>query len=131
MLEWKDEYSVGIELIDTQHKRLFEIGNQAYELLNNDFYLDKYDRIVQILKELKQYTIYHFKSEEDYMLSISYKKYFSQKVEHDDFIKKINDVNLDKIDKDQDAYIRDLLAFIFDWILDHILKKDMMIKSGN
>ncbi|MDP4091436.1 MAG: hemerythrin domain-containing protein, partial [Bacillota bacterium] len=108
MLKWKDEYSIGVELIDAQHKHLFEIGNEAYELLNNDTYLDKYDRIVQVLMDLKQYTIYHFKSEEDYMLSISYRKYFSQKVEHEDFIKKINEVNLEHIDKDQDGYIREL-----------------------
>jgi hemerythrin len=129
MLKWKDEYSIGVELLDAQHKHLFEIGNEAFELLTDEMRVDKYDRIVQVLKDLKQYTIYHFKCEEDFMQSISYKKLFSQKVDHDEFIKKINGVNLEHIDEDQNEYLKELLAFIFDWILDHILTKDMLIKD--
>lgn len=129
MLTWKDEYSIGIELIDTQHKHLFEIGNSAYELLNSDFCVDKYDRIVQVIEDLSQYTKFHFKSEEDYMLGIKYRQYFSQKVEHDDFIEKINAIKLDQIDINQKKYIEDLLAFIFNWIVEHILKKDNLIKA--
>lgn len=126
---WKDEYCIGIDKIDNQHKHLFEIGNRAYDLLNDQFRLDKYDRIVEIIEELRQYTIYHFKSEEEYMQSISYKKFFSQKVQHDYFIKKINEVDLSEIDENQDAYLKDLLAFVFEWILKHILEEDKMINS--
>lgn len=126
---WKDEYCIGIDKIDNQHKHLFEIGNRAYDLLNDQFRLDKYDRIVEIIEELRQYTIYHFKSEEEYMQSISYKKFFSQKVQHDYFIKKINEVDLSEIDENQDAYLNDLLAFVFEWILKHILEEDKMINS--
>ncbi|HCW05722.1 MAG TPA: bacteriohemerythrin [Clostridium sp.] len=129
MLMWKDEYCIGIDKIDNQHKHLFEIGNRAYDLLNDQFRLDKYDRIVEIIEELRQYTIYHFKSEEEYMQSISYKKFFSQKVQHDYFIKKINEVDLSEIDENQDAYLKDLLAFVFEWILKHILEEDKMINS--
>jgi len=129
MLTWKDEYSIGIDLIDAQHKHLFEIGNSAYELLNSDFCVDKYDRIVAIIQDLSQYTKFHFKSEEDYMLQIKYRQYFSQKVEHDDFIEKIYAVKLDQIDINQEKYIEDLLVFIFNWIVEHILKKDKLIKA--
>ena len=130
MLKWKDEYSIGVELLDSQHKHLFEIGNEAFELLTDEMRVDKYDRIIQVLQDLKQYTIYHFKCEEEFMQSISYKKFFSQKVDHDEFIKKINAVNLEKIDENQNEYLKELLAFIFDWILDHILTKDMLIKEA-
>lgn len=129
MLVWKDKYSVAVELIDEQHKHLFEIGNNAYKLLRDDLCLDKYDRIVEIIEELRQYTRFHFKAEEQYMLKIGSKQYKSQKIAHDNFIKKINSVKLDNIDKDQKKYIEDLLAFIFNWILDHILEKDKLIKE--
>lgn len=130
MLKWKEEYCIGIDLLDAQHKHLFEIGNEAYELLNDSMRVDKYDKIVLVLADLKQYTIYHFKCEEDYMQSIAYRKFFSQKVDHDEFIKKINGVVLEHIDENQDEYLKELLAFIFDWILDHILTKDMLIKEA-
>ena len=121
MINWKEEYRIGIKLIDEQHKKLFELANKAFDLLKDDFYIDKYDDIIMILKELKNYAIYHFKSEEDYMESIKYRKILSHKVEHDDFIQKIEEVDIDKIDENQDKYILDLLEFIVNWIDKHIL----------
>ncbi|AGA67708.1 hemerythrin-like metal-binding domain-containing protein [Desulfitobacterium dichloroeliminans LMG P-21439] len=129
MLKWKEEYSIGVAVIDEQHMRLFEIGNQIYDLLENYLLPDKYDKIVTIILELKDYTIYHFKTEEDYMLKIKYPGYFKQKVAHDDFIKEIESIDLDAIDQDQDGHTRKLLNFIFDWVLDHILKSDFGIKE--
>ncbi|WPC39643.1 hemerythrin family protein [Clostridium sp. JS66] len=130
MLEWKDKYSIGVELIDEQHKHLFEIGNKAVKLLKNDFYIDKYDKIIEIIQELCEYTEFHFKAEEGYMLKIGSKQYESQKIEHDAFIKKINSVDLNKIDSDQQKYLEDLLAFVFNWIIEHILQKDKLIKEN-
>ncbi|MHB8124933.1 MAG: bacteriohemerythrin [Desulfitobacteriaceae bacterium] len=129
MLQWKEEYSIGVELIDEQHKHLFKIGNKIYDLLENYFYKDKYDKIVGIINELSEYTRYHFKTEEDYMLQIKYPQYFKQKVEHDDFIQKIEEIDLGDLDENQDKYIRDILTFVFNWILEHILKKDKLIKA--
>lgn len=76
MITWKEEYSMGVEHIDNQHKHLVEIANKAYEVLKNDLYIDKFDKIVEILKELEDYTVYHFASEEEYMKQIGYEGYF-------------------------------------------------------
>lgn len=127
MLKWNDEYSTGIPLIDAQHKQLFEIGNSAIELLNNYTRLNKYPEIVQIVEDLFQYTKYHFKCEEIYMLENNYAGYSNQKVEHDNFIKKLDSYNLYKLDSNHDKYIMELILFVFNWILDHILKKDKLI----
>lgn len=130
MIKWKDNYNIGLDNIDEQHKKLFEIANTTYELLKNEFSVDKYDKIVQILIELKNYTIYHFQSEEEYMLSIEYKKFISHKAEHNDFIKKLNEVNLDNIDENQDKYLMETLEFVVNWITDHILLKDKLISQN-
>jgi hemerythrin len=124
MFNWKNDYETGVELIDEQHKKLFEIANRAYQLFKNDFYIDKYDRIVQIIEELKDYTVFHFTSEEEYMLKVGYKRFLSHKVEHDDFITKFQDIDLKRIDKGQNDYILELLNFIYKWIDEHILVKD-------
>lgn len=124
---WKDEYLIGIEEIDEQHKKLFEIANRAYDLLKNDIYVDKYDRIVAIIDELKDYTVFHFNSEEKYMESIGYKRLFSQKIEHGKFIERLDKINLDDIDNNQDEYIMSILQFVVDWIENHILTTDKLI----
>ncbi|MBL4932143.1 bacteriohemerythrin [Clostridium paridis] len=124
MFEWKKEYEVGIERIDEEHKKLFDIANKGYSLLKNDLYLDKYDRIMDIVHELKDYAQFHFSAEEEYLKSIGYKKLFTHKMEHDYFIDKISSVDLSKIDSNQDKYITEILDFMVQWIKEHILDKD-------
>lgn len=129
MFKWKSEYEVGIQLIDEQHQKLFEIADRAYELLTNDLYIDKYDKIIEVISELKDYTVYHFQAEEEYMIQTRYKKYFSHKVEHDDFIKKVKEIDLYSIDNMQNQYLRELLRFIIGWIEKHILEIDKQLST--
>lgn len=126
MIEWRDEFSVGNDDIDTQHKKLFQIAGKAYTLLKDDLMTDKYDQIIGILQELKDYTVYHFSFEEEYMKSIGYKKLLSHKVLHDDFVERINNVNLNALDENQSKYIMETLDFIVSWIGEHILGNDKL-----
>jgi len=127
MFEMKDKYKTGISLIDTEHKKLFEIGEKAYQLLKSPYNIDKYDKIVEVIEELTEYTIYHFKDEENYMESINYKRLFTQKMDHEGFIKKLQGVNLNKVDANQDEAIMGILTFLNDWLINHILEKDSLI----
>jgi len=129
MIKWKEDYKIGIDIIDEQHQKLFEIAGRAYDLLKNNFKMDKYDAIVDIMEELKEYTAYHFKTEEDYMQSSGYKRFFSQKVQHNDFIEKINGIDLKKVDDNQGTYLIEILEFISNWIGEHILGQDKLISE--
>lgn len=44
MYQWKDEYVLGIEEIDNQHRRLIEIANQIYAIMQDQWRTDKYNR---------------------------------------------------------------------------------------
>lgn len=123
----EEKYKLGIPHIDAEHEKLFEIGEKAYQLLKNQYEVDKYDKIVAVIEELKEYTVYHFKSEETYMKSINYKRLFTQKIDHAEFIKKVNGVDLTKIDENQDEAIMGILIFLNDWLISHILEKDLFI----
>jgi len=127
MFEMKDEYRLGMALIDDKHERLFEIGESVYQLLKDSYTFDKYNKIMELLAELKNYTILHFNEEEEYMKSINYKGIFSQKIAHAEFIKKLSDINLDKIDENQDEYLMDILSFIAKWLTEHIIETDLLI----
>lgn len=127
MIEWKDEYALGVESIDEQHKKLFEIADRIYDLIRNTLLMDKYDAIVEIIHELKDYTVYHFAAEEEYMKSIGYKKLLSQKVAHDDFLHKVEEIDFEKIDNGQNAYLLETLDFVVEWLEQHILKEDKLI----
>ncbi|AGK95451.1 bacteriohemerythrin [Clostridium pasteurianum] len=127
MLKWKDDYLLGIDKIDEQHKELFRVAERAYNLLKSNYFVDKYNKIVEIIGKLKDYTIFHFQEEEKYMLSIKYKRFFAHKIEHDEFIEQLNKVELKDVDENQDKYILGLLEFVVKWINDHIIGQDLKI----
>lgn len=127
MIKWKDEYSIGVDSIDVQHKELFEIANRSYDLLKNQLIMDKYEKIIEIIDELKNYTVYHFQSEENYMQKIGYKKFLSQKVAHNDFLEKMDNIDVEQIDDGQNEYLIGILDFVSEWLIEHILKEDKLI----
>jgi hemerythrin len=127
MYVFKDEFRTGIESIDQEHAKLFEITDRAYETLMDDFIPDKYDYIVDILNELKDYAVTHFKNEEEYMMSIKYRKLLSHKTEHQDFIEKVSAYDLDQLDENQKDSILEILEFLNEWLIHHILENDKLI----
>lgn len=127
MYEMKDEYLTGIKQIDDEHRKLFELTEEAYQLLKNEFITDKYDKIVEILEGLREYTKVHFAHEEEYMESIGYKKIFTQKIQHRDFIEKIDSIDLEHIDENQEKAIKDIIVFLGDWLVNHVLHTDKQI----
>lgn len=127
MINWSEEYNIGVESIDEQHKQLFEIANKIYDLLKNKLVTDKYDSILEIIEELRNYTSYHFEAEEDYMQTIQYKRFLSQKIAHNDFLEKIANIDLKKIDNGQNEYLIGILDFVCDWLVHHIIEEDRLI----
>lgn len=115
---------------DEQHKRLFAIGNNVATLLSE--YLEGDDilsRIILVLENLKHYTLYHFRTEEDFFIKYNYSDFISHKKEHDAFIYYLWSINISDIEKDRKAFLEDLLSRIFKWIYNHIIDKDFMYKD--
>ena len=129
MYEMKPEYLTNIPLIDEEHQQLFDYANQVYDLLHQEFIADKYDNIADVLGKLRDYTKKHFAEEEAYMESIQYKRLFSQKIQHNAFIQKLEEWDLESIDgsDNQDETIQEMLNFLTDWLIHHILELDTQI----
>ena len=125
--EFTKEYHTGIDFIDEEHAKLFEIANRAYDLLTNQFVTDKYDAIVAVLEELRDYTKYHFNHEEEYMKSINYPKRFSQLHQHTQFINKLESYSLKEIDVNQQEGLLEILDFLALWLQSHIKGMDKKI----
>lgn len=124
---FSDKYRTGITLIDNEHKRLFEIIRETNDVIQAELLHDKYDEIIHILNELKEYTVKHFKDEEEYMESIGYTGLVLQRYAHTAFVDRLNDINLDDMDNNQKEYLDELLQFLLNWLTNHILKMDKHI----
>ena len=125
--EFTNEYRTNIELIDEEHKELFRIINEVSEMITDELIPDKYDEIVRLLEELKTYTKNHFNDEEEYMRSIQYEGLEAQKVAHEAFINRLDEMNLDEIDAHQEESLHEILAFLAEWLVNHILYMDKKI----
>lgn len=124
------EYVTQIAFMDNEHKRLFEIIREVNDLISAEFLHDKYDEIIHILDELKDYTEKHFQHEEEYMESIGYPGLKAQQRAHAAFIDKLVTINLqelDDIDDNQQEYLVELINYLLDWLSTHILQTDCLI----
>ena len=122
-----DEYRTGVDIIDEEHEELFHIIKRANDLITAELLHDKYDEIMGVLGELRNYTIKHFADEEEYMESIQYEGLETQKKTHEMFVDKLNDINLDDLDDNQQQYLIELVDFLLMWLVNHILKMDKKI----
>lgn len=124
------EFITGIGFVDEEHKTLFDIIGKVYDIIENDLLYDKFDPIMDVLSELKDYTIQHFADEEAYMEKINYDMLPAQKRAHEAFVEKIGEVGVENeslIDENQNEYLQEIAAFLNEWLINHILRMDKKI----
>ena len=129
--EFTDEYLTGIDLIDKEHEELFHIVDRANQLVKSLDASSGYDKITQILDELKAYTKNHFEDEEEYMESIHYEGLDAQKRAHEAFIDKLENIDFDEIENNPEEYLQKLIEFLLGWLINHILHTDKKIPKDN
>jgi len=118
-VEWSSSYALGIEIIDVQHKKLFNIMNEIYTASENDSDIQK---IIELFDELTKYSNYHFNEEETYFSFMSDENIEIHKQQHQFFI--------DEIEKIKQQCLRingmslELLYFLNDWLVNHIKIED-------
>lgn len=124
-----DKFKTGIPMIDEEHKVLFDIIGKIYTAIEAELVHDKFDLILDILDELKEYTSVHFADEENYMKEIGYEGLAQQQILHKKFVETLNEVNLDEVDDNQVEYLYEVLNFLQNWLVNHILKVDKLIPA--
>lgn len=122
-VEWEDEYSVGIDEIDNQHKKLVGIMNELCDLLtiNSKNYAAEASVVV---KELADYTDYHFKCEEkEYFGKYDYPSADIHVMQHNNFISQVAD-KVKHIDKMTIEDGKMFYSYLKTWLLNHIARAD-------
>lgn len=117
---WDDRYSVHVQEMDEQHKRLFAIMEQLHHAMTGG---KGNDTLVEVLKGLHDYTSEHFSKEEQYMQKVGYLGLAEQKRQHTLFIQKISEYENNLKDKKLGLSI-DVMNFLKDWLINHIQASD-------
>ena len=117
---WKDEYCVGVQEIDVQHRRLFSLADELHAAMS----VGKGKAVLdQVLSNLIGYTKSHFAAEERLMQSRGYPNYLAHKIEHDQLTHKVLDLQRE-FRAGKVALTLDIMKFLRDWLDHHILGSD-------
>ena len=94
MLCWKDDYALGINKIDEQHKELFKLGDKVLtlnpEALRQKDYMPDKEEIKNVLHQLYDYVKIHFNDEETFMENVPYPELTIYKKHHEKIIEEVN-----------------------------------------
>lgn len=120
IVEWRDEYSIGLEEMDNHHKRLIELLNKSYLLVMQD---DQQPELSKLLFELLAYAKYHFSAEEELMREYQCINMDQHELAHLTFINKVVTYKKD-LGTGMKYLSVEIFDFIRNWLLDHILKVD-------
>jgi len=115
-IDWKDEYSVGIESIDEQHKKLINLINALQAIVD---YSASEEFEQECLAAVVDYTKTHFVYEEGLMIKYGYPDFEAHKAQHQRMIDKVNDL-LAAYEKNPESAMKDALDFLKQWLIRHI-----------
>mgnify|MGYP001214884161 CR=1 FL=1 len=89
LLTWDESYSVNVNFIDGQHKKLFNLANGYSEALKNG---ESKAALSRLLDSLAEYANVHFSTEERYFVQFNYLHSEEHKREHLIISKKIEEL---------------------------------------
>ena len=120
-MEWREEYEIGIEQIDNQHKHIFFLVND----LKNDMLLNKADSadLSNIMSNLVTYCIEHFECEEDIMENMNYEGIAVHKLQHKNLIKELKSI-IQQIEENIESSSIQLYCALCQWLLKHFINDD-------
>ncbi|QHI73282.1 bacteriohemerythrin [Aminipila terrae] len=118
---WNSSYSVGVSQLDFDHQKLLEMINQLHKAMSIG---QSKVMIAQLISNLKNYTLTHFKNEESYLAQINHPTLNDQKKQHAAFTDKINEFE-SELEKGNITLAMQVMHFLNDWLLQHIMERDM------
>lgn len=122
-IEWHPKLNIGVEQIDEQHKRLVQLANNLISAIQTGV---AEDILEVICKELHEYTVFHFRDEELLMQEVGYPHLEQHQKKHREITDQVQ-AYLDALERDNNVPPQDVLDFMGDWLVEHIIYMDMKI----
>lgn len=120
LLEWNDELSVGIDMIDKQHKILIRAINLLAMAVKHN---SSHSLMSDIFRTLVDYTDTHFAYEEELFDRFGYPETEDHKAKHRALLHKVVDLKA-RWDAGESQIGPEVLKFLVDWLRNHILGSD-------
>ncbi|UZP66576.1 bacteriohemerythrin [Desulfovibrio mangrovi] len=120
---WSDELSLGIDMIDRQHKMLIRLCNHLLIAIRRG---KSHSELQALFHELSEYTVYHFSAEEKFMEELKYPKLKEHRESHV-ILKREVRAYQNRLFHQEEINPDEVLAFMRKWLIEHILGEDRAI----
>lgn len=123
---WSERMSVGVPLLDSDHKTLIGLINHLQRSIGDD---EEYASVGSVLQALDEYAAHHFAREEKMMEACRYPLLPQHHGTHASFADKVAAFKARYTEDKTSVRARDCLNFLNSWLIDHICTTDMNYRS--
>ena len=123
-LVWREQFSVGNDVIDSDHKRLIEIINMVEQSLETK----NRSNLTLALGSLSQYSKAHFVREEKIASAAGYMQVTDLHQSHKTLLIKLDQVKQEIGEEWTASSVEHFTALLRDWLVDHVIKEDLLMK---
>ncbi|CAA7626262.1 bacteriohemerythrin [Magnetospirillum sp. SS-4] len=120
LIRWHDEYSVGVQRIDSHHRRLFEIANSVLDQLDRGNSMAEVSETMGLLRE---YARFHFGEEEGLLIRYKYPDLKAHLARHARLLEQLTELQ-SSVAGGRGCNEAELLTFLQEWIVGHTLSDD-------
>lgn len=124
LFEWKEEYLLGLEPLDFEHKDLFQCINDLYEQCAIQA---EGVELEDCLGQLHARLAAHFALEESAMREMKNPHYEAHKAEHDQFLEEVTEVVASFGTNPGGDHVEAFAIRVKEWILTHITTTDRQL----
>ncbi|WP_158589020.1 bacteriohemerythrin [Alginatibacterium sediminis] len=122
---WSESFNLGVPLLDEQHRKLVDLLNEVARTMTSQKSVDGLDVLIN---KMVDYAEFHFDAEEEFWKQKlpESRQITDHQNNHMAFIQKANYLleKMEAQDTDQDWWIEELLSFLVNWLITHILESD-------
>jgi hemerythrin len=120
LIEWKDEFSVGVAEVDLEHRELIDLINDLHDLMGEGA---TKDQVTAALGEIHAQISAHFALEEKHMRDTGYDSLPSHKNNHEELLDEIRDI-MDSVEDDGRYDEAQLSRELERWFSEHFRTHD-------
>ena len=120
LIEWKDDFSVGVASVDLEHRDLIDLINDLHSLMGEGA---GQERVVSSLGEIYAQISAHFALEEKFMRDTGYEAYADHKDNHEALLDELRDI-MDRVEDDGSYDEARLSRELETWFTEHFRTHD-------
>jgi hemerythrin len=122
LVKWSGTFSVGVKLIDDQHKGLLNLVNDLFNHVIGDEAAER-AYFQKVIQTAVNYVKVHFATEEKIMIATKFPGYAEHKRAHDTFVLTVVD-NIRDFEAGKKFTLAAFTKFLKEWVLTHIAIMD-------